>query len=243
MSVTQPPAPAPAPDAAVDLSDLAYRWPGRAGFTLRLPGFRLEAGQRALLLGPSGGGKSTLLALIAGVARPDAGRVAVAGTDLTALSAARRDRFRAERIGVIFQQFNLLPYATPLDNILLPLAFAPLRRARLGPAPARRAEALRLAAALGLPERLVTRAAAAELSTGQQQRVAAARALIGGPALILADEPTSALDPDARDAFLDLLAAQTAAAGAALLAVSHDEALVPRFDRVVRLPDLLATAA
>lgn len=229
---------APRPPA-IRLEGVAYGWPGRAGFRLEVPAFRLEAGERALLLGPSGSGKSTLLALIAGVAAAERGTVEVAGTDLARLSPAARDRFRAERIGVVFQQFNLLPYATPLDNILLPLTFAPARRRRIGDRAARRAEALRLAAALGLPEPLVTRAASAELSTGQQQRVAVARALIGGPDLILADEPTSALDTAAQDAFLRLLAEQVAAVGAALLMVSHDERLAARFDRTLRLGDIL----
>ena len=159
----------------------------------------------------------------------------VTGQDLGALSGGRLDRFRAERIGVIFQMFNLLPYASGLDNVLLPLRFAPGRRRRVA---APQAEALRLLGGLGLPESLMRRAPAAELSVGQQQRVAVARAIIGSPPIVLADEPTSALDADARAEFMDLLFAQVADAGAALVMVSHDTALAHRFDRRLDLRDI-----
>lgn len=191
-----------------------------------------------LLLGASGSGKSTLLSLICGIVAPRAGHVAVMGQDLARLRPVPRDRLRAERIGVIFQMFNLLPYATGLDNILLPLRFAPARRARC---PDPRAEALRLARALGLSDDLMTATPASRLSVGQQQRVAVARALIGSPPLIVADEPSSALDRDAQSGFLDLLFTQIHAAGATLLMVSHDRSLAPRFDRVVELSDIART--
>ena len=148
---------------------------------------------------------------------------------------AARDRFRAESIGIVFQQFNLLPYASPIDNILLPLRFAPARRARAGDA---RAAALDLTDALGLSRDIILSSTADRLSVGQQQRVAVARALIGAPSLIVADEPTSALDAGAQASFLDLLFAQCAAAGSTLLMVSHDERLAPRFDRSVRMEDI-----
>ncbi len=216
------------------LSGLRYRWPGRAGFDLSVPGFHLARGDTVLLVGSSGSGKSTLLSLICGTILADEGRVEVDGTDLRTLSARGRDRFRAERIGVIFQQFNLLPYAGVLDNILLPLTFAPERRKRLSD-PA--LEAARLCAAMGVPEEMF-RQRAARLSVGQQQRVAAARALIGAPGLILADEPTSALDARAQNGFLDLLFSQVEQSGSTLLFVSHDERLAPRFDRVVSMEHL-----
>jgi putative ABC transport system ATP-binding protein len=185
-----------------------------------------------LLLGPSGSGKSTLLGLVCGTLRPNAGQVRLQGQDVGTLRGAALDRLRAETFGVIFQQFNLLPYATGLDNVLLPLRFAPGRRARVA-APAD--EALRLLEGLGLPADLMRRAPAARLSVGQQQRVAVARAMIGRPPVILADEPTSALDAAAQDGFLALLFDQCAATGAALLMVSHDARLAPRFDRVVAM--------
>ncbi|UOM32999.1 ABC transporter ATP-binding protein [Acuticoccus sp. I52.16.1] len=225
-------------DLALALRDVVFAYPGRDGFALTCPALTVEAGERVLLLGPSGAGKSTLLGLICGILAPSAGQVEVAGTDLSRLSAGARDRFRAERIGIVFQMFNLLPYATALDNIRLALAFAPERRRRVEGRD--RAEALRLAAALGLDEAVVA-APAGRLSVGQQQRVAVARALIGSPRLVVADEPTSALDASAQAAFLDVLAAQTSAAHAGLLMVSHDARLAPQFDRVVALTDIVRT--
>lgn len=191
-----------------------------------------------LLLGESGSGKSTLLSLICGTVAADAGRIAVAGTDLRGLSGPARDRLRAEKIGVIFQQFNLLPFGSVLDNILLPLRFAPARRRRAGDAAS---QAQALCQALRLPDE-VLQARAGTLSVGQQQRVAVARALIGAPPLVVADEPTSALDATSQEAFLDLLFDQTRESGAALLMVSHDPRLASRFDRVVELRDLVTRA-
>ncbi|UWR24511.1 ABC transporter ATP-binding protein [Sulfitobacter sp. S190] len=220
--------------AILKLKHVRYRWPGRSSFALEVPDFGVAPSESVLLLGESGSGKSTLLSLVCGTIAPDAGSVAVAGTDIATLSAGARDRFRAERIGLIFQQFNLLPYASVRDNILLPLRFAPKRRARVAdPQDAVRA----LCRDLGLPADTVT-APAGTLSVGQQQRVAAARALIGGPPLIIADEPTSALDAATQATFLKLLFDQAATCGSTLLMVSHDARLAPHFDRVVQMSDI-----
>ncbi len=221
-------------NAVLQVRDVRFRWPGRAGFAVSVPDFAVKAGETVLLLGESGSGKSTLLSLICGTILPDAGTVHVAGVDITALSGGKRDRFRAERIGVIFQQFNLLPFGTVADNILLPLRFAPERRGRAQET-GETAEAL--CASLGLPKG-VTASRASTLSVGQQQRVAVARALIGQPPLLIADEPTSALDADSQAAFLDLLFEQTSAHGTSLLMVSHDPRLGERFDRIVRMEDI-----
>ncbi|MFV1463826.1 ABC transporter ATP-binding protein [Phaeobacter sp. JH20_36] len=221
-------------DATLEITGLAYRWRGRTGFSLSVPQFSLAAGETVLLLGESGSGKSTLLSLICGTILPDRGEIAVADRDISRLSGGARDTFRAEHIGVIFQQFNLLPFGSVIDNILLPLRFAPSRRRRVSQ-PA--AEAARLCSALGLPEHLIN-AKARTLSVGQQQRVAVARALIGQPPLIIADEPTSALDSNAQNAFLDVLFTQTASTGSSLLMVSHDPRLGKRFDRVITLEDI-----
>jgi putative ABC transport system ATP-binding protein len=191
-----------------------------------------------LLVGPSGAGKSTFLSLLCGIVTPQAGRLEVLGTDMTQLSGAARDHFRAEHFGIIFQMFNLLPYGSILDNVLLPLSFAKKRRARAGESRAIDAEAQRLLTSLGLDPVELRGLSTASLSVGQQQRVAAARALIGRPELIVADEPTSALDRDRQQAFLDLLFAETDAAGASLIMVSHEEQLGARFDRVLRLEDI-----
>lgn len=221
----------------IDLSDVVYKWPGTTGFGLSVPLFHVAKGSSVLLLGDSGSGKSTLLSLICGTITADQGAVHVAGTDLTPLSGRARDRFRADHIGVVFQQFNLLPFASVLDNILLPLQFARVRRnACADPV----ADAKRLCTALGLPAG-VERRTANQLSVGQQQRVAVARALIGAPPLVIADEPTSALDEAAQSQFLDLMFNQTAAQGATLLMVSHNPRLGDRFDRVVTMSDIAQT--
>ncbi|MEP4432261.1 MAG: ABC transporter ATP-binding protein [Hyphomicrobiales bacterium] len=201
---------------------------------MSLPDFSVEEGESVLLLGESGSGKSTLLSLICGTILPHKGTVRVAGTDIAKLASGARDRFRAEQIGVIFQQFNLLPFGTVADNILLPLRFAPDRRKRAGDA---KATAVALCSQLGLPQDVFA-ASASALSVGQQQRVAVARALIGQPPLIIADEPTSALDANSQAAFLDLLFQQTTAHSTSLLMVSHDPRLGNRFDRVVRMEDI-----
>ena len=222
----------------IAMSGVRFAWPGRQGFALWIPEFRVERGARLLLTGPSGSGKTTLLNLLCGIATANAGKVEVLGTELGALPSAARDRFRAEHIGVIFQMFNLLPYGSVVDNVVLPLSFAPARRRRAANDGPPEAAATQLLTSLGLDPKLSTEPAAT-LSIGQQQRVAAARALIGAPEIIVADEPTSALDRDNQERFLDLLFAQIATAGATLVMVSHDQSLGHRFDRVIDLGDLI----
>lgn len=222
----------------LEMQSVAFAWPGRDAFGLEVDPFALAMREKLLLVGPSGSGKSTLLALIAGIVTPQRGSIRILGTDMASHGAAERDRFRAEHIGVIFQMFNLLPYGSVIDNVLLPLSFAPVRRARVGTAADARSEAVRLLTRLGLDDKHIAARTAANLSVGQQQRVAAARALIGRPDLVIADEPTSALDRNRQNAFLDLLFGELESAGAALMMVSHDETLAPRFDRVVRLDEI-----
>ena len=194
----------------------------------------MQRGETALLLGESGSGKSTLLSLICGTVLPQEGIVEVAGTNVCKLSGGLRDRFRAEQIGIIFQQFNLLPFGTVEDNIVLPLGFAPERRSRAGNA---RETAASLVRSLGLPEPLLS-ARASTLSVGQQQRVAVARALIGRPPIIIADEPTSALDAGSQSSFLDLLFDQVTRNDATLLMVSHDPRLADRFHKTIMMTDI-----
>jgi putative ABC transport system ATP-binding protein len=225
----------------ISFSEVRFAWSGRDSFSLAVDAFRVARGERLLLVGPSGAGKSTLLNLLCGVVSPRAGSIRVLGTEIGTLSQGARDRFRAEHFGVIFQMFNLLPYGTVLDNVLLPLSFAPGRRARAARERPAADEARALLTALGLEEALCDGPSAVALSVGQQQRVAAARALIGAPEIVVADEPTSALDTDRQRIFLDLLFDQLDRAGATLVMVSHEAALAPRFDRVVALDDI-ATA-
>lgn len=227
----------PGAELVIEAQALRYAWPGR-GPCLDLPEFTLPAGQHMFLHGPSGCGKSTLLNLVAGVLRPTHGQLRILGEDLPGRSAAQRDRFRADHIGFIFQQFNLIPYLGVMDNVLLPCRFSRRRAARaLENSPSLQAEAARLLEHLDLDPSLWSQHATA-LSVGQQQRVAAARALIGRPELILADEPTSALDSERQVAFLALLRQECAAAGAALLFVSHDRRLATGFDLEQSLPAL-----
>jgi putative ABC transport system ATP-binding protein len=238
MTVTAARETSTATSDVIRLAALRFAWPGRRSFSLAIDGFGLPATKRMLLIGPSGSGKSTFLSLLCGIVAPMSGTIHILDTDITGLSSAARDAFRAEHIGIIFQMFNLLPYGTVIDNVLLPLNFAPLRRKRVTAKGDAQDEALRLLTRLGLEPHLMRGAAAANLSVGQQQRVAAARALIGNPEIVVADEPTSALDRDRQAAFLDLLFTEVAKAGATLIMVSHDESLAPRFDRVVRLDEI-----
>jgi len=214
----------------LSLRGLRYRWPGAAADTLAVDALDIDAGETVFVRGASGSGKSTLLSLLAGVLVAGPGHVRLLGHDLAALGTAARDRLRADHVGYIFQQFNLLPYLSVLDNVRLPCRFSARRAAQAAPG-----EAERLLAALGLDAALRTRPAA-QLSVGQQQRVAAARALIGRPALVIADEPTSALDEDARAAFMALLLGCCAEAGSALVFVSHDARLAASFARRIELP-------
>ena len=220
---------------AIDIEGLTFAWNDGVP-VLDIPRFEVRRGERVFLRGPSGSGKSTLLGIVSGVLRPGRGRVSVLGEDLGLLTGGGRDEFRAAHIGLVFQMFNLLPFLSVMDNVLLPARFSAVRRRRAQPDPA--TEARRLLDELGIaatrsPARLVT-----ELSIGQQQRVAVARALLGRPELVIADEPTSALDSDARDSFLRLLMAECAATGAALLFVSHDTALGGLFDRQLSIDDV-----
>ena len=227
---------APRNSGAVTLRDVRFAWPRAAEPVPALESFAIERGERVFLCGPSGSGKSTLLGLIGGVLQPGGGEVGVLGTDLARLSPAARDRFRADQIGLVFQQFNLLPYLGVVDNVLLATRFSSRRAAAVGGDAA--GAARDLLAVLGLEDARLLRSPVTELSVGQQQRVAVARALLGAPGLVIADEPTSALDSDARAAFMDLLFRECVRTGATLLFVSHDRALADGFDRVVELPAL-----
>jgi putative ABC transport system ATP-binding protein len=225
------------PDALIELNDLGFAWPGQAEL-LDIPAFTLQRGESLFLKGPSGSGKTTLLGLLGGVQKPGRGSLKLLGQELASLSSGARDRFRVDHTGYIFQQFNLLPFLSVRENVELPCRFSKSRAQRA----AERHGSVDGAAAqllehLGLKAELLERRADS-LSIGQQQRVAAARALIGQPELVIADEPTSALDHDAREAFLQLLFAECRAAGASLLFVSHDQSLAPLFDRALSLAEL-----
>ncbi len=222
----------------IALRGLRYAWPRAPRDCLAIDTLDIAAGEAVFLHGPSGCGKSTLLSLLAGVLLPGAGTVSLAGRAWNELSGAQRDRHRADHVGYLFQQFNLLPWLPALDNVLLGCRFSATRAQRAaqrGGSPLAQARAL--LGHVGLPEAGWTRAAR-ELSVGQQQRVAAARALIGAPEVVIADEPTSALDAALRDGFMDVLLGECRAAGSTLVFVSHDQRLAERFDRALSLPEL-----
>ncbi|MCY1426784.1 putative ABC transporter ATP-binding protein [compost metagenome] len=224
--------------ALIEIDDLGFAWPGQAEL-LDIPEFRLQRGETLFLKGPSGSGKTTLLGLLGGVQKPQRGSISLLGEDITRLSAARRDHFRVDHTGYIFQQFNLLPFLSVRENVELPCHFSRTRAERARARHGSVAQAARmLLGHLGLGDPSLIARRADSLSIGQQQRVAAARALIGQPELVIADEPTSALDADAREAFLQLLFAECRAAGSSLLFVSHDQSLASLFDRSLSLAEL-----
>ncbi|KAA8715770.1 ABC transporter ATP-binding protein [Pseudomonas cannabina] len=224
--------------ALIELSDLSFNWPGHPQL-LDIPSFRLQTGEALFLKGPSGSGKTTLLGLLGGVQKPVSGSIRLLNQELSSLSSAARDRFRVDHTGYIFQQFNLLPFLSVRENIELPCHFSKVRaeRAKQRHGSVENATTT-LLAHLGLKDPAMLARRADSLSIGQQQRVAAARALIGQPELVIADEPTSALDADSREAFIRLLFAECREAGASLLFVSHDQSLAPLFDRNLSLSDL-----
>ncbi|UTV27469.1 ABC transporter ATP-binding protein [Photobacterium atrarenae] len=219
----------------IEVSNLSFRWPGQERPLLDIPSLTIRQGEKVFLKGPSGSGKSSLLGLLAGITEPDAGEIILLEHPFSTLKPTRRDQFRANHIGYIFQMFNLLPYLSVLDNVLLPCRFSPRRTQKLNGAMTQ--EARRLIKQLHLPESTLTQPINT-LSIGQQQRVAAARALIGQPELLIADEPTSALDHDNREAFVQLLMDECDKSGTTLLFVSHDATLEPLFDRHLALNNL-----
>ncbi len=219
---------------AVDIAQLqfAYRT-GRP--VLDIPQFQVHRAERLFLFGPSGSGKTTLLGLMAGVLKADSGKISILGRDLRAMSASERDHFRGSHIGYIFQLFNLIPYLNVAENITLPCRLSPERRKRLNGQSLDQA-ARHVAERLGIAALLnedVTR-----LSVGQQQRVAAARSLIGTPEVVIADEPTSSLDHDHRERFIELLFDAAREARSTVIFVSHDRTLERLFDRVVSLTEI-----
>jgi putative ABC transport system ATP-binding protein len=225
----------PATDSIITLRDLRFAWP-RARDVLDIPLLQVARGERLFLQGPSGSGKSTLLGLLGGVLIPQHGSIEVLGQSLEKMSGSARDRFRAEHIGFVFQMFNLLPYLSLIENITLPCRFSPTRAKRAhAHGGSLQHEAIRLLRELGLDANFLNQRSASELSVGQQQRVAVARALIGAPEILIADEPTSALDTDTRESFLKLLFDECARVGTTLIFVSHDLGLAPLFSRTLKL--------
>lgn len=215
----------------ISLQNVTFRYPKAEHDALHIDDWQVPVGQNTFIQGKSGSGKSTLLNILAGVYKAQQGQIDVLGQNYAKLSGAKLDRFRADHIGVVFQQMNLVPYLTVLENIQLAGHFASNNNQ------AKRSEVAELLESLHLSEEIINRKAM-DLSLGQQQRVAIARALINKPEIIIADEPTSALDIDARDAFIDEMLATARSHGCSILFVSHDLSLATKFDHVVQLESL-----
>lgn len=228
----------------VQLENVEFAWAGTSQPVLSINEFSIIRGERVFLRGPSGSGKTTLLSLIAAVLTPQSGSIVVDGVALNDLRGGQKDQFRVDRIGLVFQQFNLLPFLSVRDNIQLPCRFSKIRKSQANQAGADlNQETDRLLRAMHLAPDEVVNKPVTELSVGQQQRVAVARALIGRPPLIIADEPTSALDSETRQAFIELLFVEADAAGCSLLFVSHDASLASLFDRSLDLREINTAAA
>ncbi len=210
----------------IELNDVLFRY--REGeFELRIPGLELARGEQVGLIGPSGSGKTTLLHLVAGIERPERGRIAVDGTVIGELSDASTRAFRIRNLGLVFQEFALLEHLSVLDNVLLPYRITPVLE--LDGAVRRRAHSLVERVGLGeSSRRLVT-----HLSQGERQRVAVCRALVTEPSLLLADEPTGNLDPANKFRVIDILRDYAKQHDATLLTVTHDHDLLGRFPRVI----------
>ena len=226
--------PAVSSENAIAISGLRFGF-GSDDDVLAIRELSIRTAQRVFLFGPSGCGKSTLLALVGGVLVPREGTVAVLGRNLAGLKSTARDRIRADHVGFIFQQFNLVPYLSVVENVSLPCRYSRRRLRRAVDADGSlEKSAARLLSALGIGEALRSRKST-DLSVGQQQRVAAARALIGRPELVLADEPTSSLDHDRRREFINLLVSECGRADSTVIFVSHDASLATHFDVAIDL--------
>jgi len=217
---------------SIQIDHLHFNWRKNAAGTtpvLQIPQWCVESGSSIFLYGPSGSGKSTLLNIIGGILTPTSGTVTLLDTPLHELNMTQRDRFRAKNMGIIFQQFNLVPYLSVLDNIRLGQQFSGANYdiSRIH----------QLCDQLNLSTSLLDQHAN-QLSTGQQQRVAMIRALYHAPPLIIADEPTSALDADTRDEFIRLLLQESKKNNSTVLFVSHDQQLAKHFDQRVALKEI-----
>lgn len=219
----------------ISIRDLQYSYPGQKTPTLIIPEFSVVKGEELFLYGPSGTGKTTLLELLAGVLRPTHGSMKILDCDFVQMGDSERDAFRAEHMGYVFQNFNLIPYLSVRENIELPVHLSAARRARLGSVDT--GMVIRaLCGNLGIADLLEKQVG--ELSVGQQQRVAVARALLGKPDLLLADEPTSALDADHREKFLNLLFELSELYGTTVVFVSHDRSIEKLFTRSISLSSI-----
>ncbi|MFW2366883.1 MAG: ABC transporter ATP-binding protein [Desulforhopalus sp.] len=223
----------------VDVNNVHFSWSKETSPTLTIRRFTVKQGEKLFLEGPSGCGKSTFLSLLAGINKVAAGTVSILGNQLENMNGAERDSFRADHIGLIFQMFNLLSYLSVIENVTLPCMFSKHRKKRaLENSENIKTEAMRILTRLELSDPAIVKRPVMELSVGQQQRVAAARALMGRPELIICDEPTSSLDQVNRESFLKLLFEECEKSGSSLIFASHDTLLAPQFDRAITFDEI-----
>lgn len=221
---------------AIRIENLKFKWPDANDILLDIDHLNLEKNTSLFIQGKSGSGKSTLLSLLAGILTPNSGNIKILGQNLNDLKSKNRDVFRAHHIGYIFQMFNLLPYLNVIENVILPCRFSRRRAEKIGSSEKDvEIEARRLLKSVGLSDHEILNKRPTELSLGQQQRVAACRALIGSPEILIADEPTSALDAHSQIDFLKLLLEECSNNQATLIFVSHDDRLASNFTKVAHL--------
>jgi len=217
---------------ALEIKNLLFKWNNKDNFSLKIKNLSIKRNKKVIMFGESGSGKSTLLNLISGILSPISGTIIIKDTIINNLSSNKKDSFRANNIGVIFQQFNILDYISPINNILLPCFFTNFKKKNKKFFYNR---AFNLASKLDLKKNILLQKNSRQLSVGQKQRVAIIRAVINKPFLIVADEPTSALDNRNKENFLDLLVNICETEKITLLMVSHDTSLKKYFDSNITL--------
>jgi len=220
-------------ETLIELDQVKFRYSSESSSqVLHLPSWNVRAGESVLLIGSSGSGKSTLLNLLSGILTPDEGRITVAGQALESLTDRQRDRFRATKIGYVAQSFNLIPYLSAIDNIKLSQYFG-----KTSDAQANNLNIEPLLLELNISQSQWHKPVN-QLSIGQQQRIAIARAIVNKPKLLIADEPTSALDEVNRDRFMSILMETADTHNMTLVFVSHDLSLNAYFDRIDSMSDI-----